>query len=164
MNHEYEGYAQDSFKMKRNFTITYGLRYSLYGVPYEKNGVQVVPVTPLSDYFAQRVWAQENGVPNSALPDAKVTYQIGGPVNQWTGLLPARQEALCAAPGSGLFARIRFSAGEDFRQRKRVAGRFRHRLRSLRRRSRSFFAERIARPGQHRRAAGKYQLQQHVPL
>jgi hypothetical protein len=89
VNHEYEGYAQDAFKWKRNFTITYGLRYSLYGVPYEKNGQQVVPQTPLSNYFAQRVWAQENGVPNSSLPDSLITYQIGGPVNHGPGYYPA---------------------------------------------------------------------------
>ena len=51
---EYEAYAQDAFKVSRNFTVTYGLRYSLYGVPYEKNGQQVVPQTPLSDYSRPR--------------------------------------------------------------------------------------------------------------
>ena len=42
---EYEGYAQDSFRWKRNLTVTYGLRYSLFGSPYEINGTQVVPQT-----------------------------------------------------------------------------------------------------------------------
>ena len=85
---EYEGYAQDSFKWKRNFTVTYGLRYSLFGVPYEKNGVQVVPQTPLSNFFADRVYAQANGIPGSALPDALISYKIGGPVNHGQDYYP----------------------------------------------------------------------------
>ena len=40
---EYEGYAQDSFKWKRNFTVTYGIRYSIFGVPYEKTGRRSSP-------------------------------------------------------------------------------------------------------------------------
>jgi hypothetical protein len=88
VDQEYEAYAQDTFKVTRNFTLTYGLRYSLYTVPYERNGQQVVPQTPLSEYFAQRVWAQANGVPNSSVPDAFVTYNIGGPVNHAPGYYP----------------------------------------------------------------------------
>ena len=107
VEHEYESYAQDSFKVTRNFTLTYGLRYSLYGVPYEKNGQQVVPQTPLSNYFAQRVWAQANGVPNSVVPDSMVTYQLGGPVNHGPGYYPmdpklfAPRLGLAYSPDSG---------------------------------------------------------------
>ena len=54
---EFEGYLQDSFKWKRNLTITYGVRYSLFGAPSEINGTQVVPQTSLSQYFAERVGA-----------------------------------------------------------------------------------------------------------
>ena len=36
---EYEFYVQDSFKWHRNFTVTYGIRYSNDQVPYERNGV-----------------------------------------------------------------------------------------------------------------------------
>lgn len=85
---EYEAYAQDSFKWKRNLTITYGLRYSLMGVPYEKNGQELIPQIPLSTYFAQRVYAQENGLPNSAMPDASVSYIPGGPGNNAPGYYP----------------------------------------------------------------------------
>jgi hypothetical protein len=118
---EYEGYAQDSFKWKRNFTVTYGLRYSLYGVPYEKNGVEVVPVTPLSNYFAQRVYAQENGIPNSQLSDALVTYQVGGPVNNGPGYYPldkklfAPRLALAYSPDSGSLLEKLFGKGSVLR-------------------------------------------------
>ena len=107
MNQEGESYAQDSFKIKRNFTLTYGLRYSLMGVPYEKNGQELIPQTPLSEYFAQRVFAQANGISNAAMPDASVTYQIGGPVNGKPGYYPldkglfSPRVALAYSPDSG---------------------------------------------------------------
>ena len=121
VENEYEGYAQDTFKVTRNFTLTYGLRYSLYGVPYEKNGQQVVPETPLSNYFAQRVYAQENGIPNSALADSLVTYKLGGPVNHGTGYYPldpklfAPRLALAYTPESGSLLEKIFGKGSVWR-------------------------------------------------
>ena len=35
--HEYDGYAQDTWKVRPNFTLTLGLRYQFNGVPYEEN-------------------------------------------------------------------------------------------------------------------------------
>jgi hypothetical protein len=87
-DHEYEGYIQDAFKWKRNITITAGIRYSLFGVPYEINGTQVVPQTSLNQYFADRAWAAANGVSNSTLPTSLVSYTLGGPVNNGAGYYP----------------------------------------------------------------------------
>jgi len=33
-----ETYAQDEFKLRSNFTLYYGLRYSYFGAPYDRNG------------------------------------------------------------------------------------------------------------------------------
>ena len=83
-----EFYVQDSFKMYPNLTITAGLRYSIFGVPYEGNGVEVVPVTSLSQYFADRNGGQALGIPNSLLPTSMITYKVGGPVNNGPGYYP----------------------------------------------------------------------------
>jgi len=121
INHEGEGYASDSFKWKRNFTLTYGLRYSLMGVPYEKNGQQLVPQTPLSEYFAQRVYAQANGIPNSAMPDALVTYVPGGPVNHGANYYPLDKKlfsprlGLAYSPESGSLLEKIFGKGSVWR-------------------------------------------------
>lgn len=53
-NEEYELYWQDSWRLKRNFTVTYGLRWSLMPPIYEANGVQVSTNVPLGDWFNLR--------------------------------------------------------------------------------------------------------------
>ncbi len=83
-----EGYIQDTWKVKPNLTITVGIRYSVYGVPYEANGVQVQPSVPINQYFAQRVGAGMYGIPNYALPDSYITYGVAGPVNKGPGFYP----------------------------------------------------------------------------
>ena len=85
---EYEEYAMDTFRWKRNLTLTYGLRYSLFGVPYEQTGNEVVPQNSLSEFFAERVGGQALGIPGYALSNALITYQAGGPVNNSKGYYP----------------------------------------------------------------------------
>ncbi len=106
-DHEYEGYVQDAFKWKPNLTITAGLRYSLSGVPYDVNGRQVVPQTPLNQFFADRLFAANNGIPNKDLATSLITYGLGGPVNNGPGFYPVDKKdfgprlALAYSPESG---------------------------------------------------------------
>jgi Carboxypeptidase regulatory-like domain len=120
-DHEYEGYIQDAFKIKPNLTITVGLRYSLSGVPYELNGTQVVPQTSLNQFFADRLYAAANGIPNSQLPSSLVTYQLGGPVNNGPGYYPldkndwAPRLAAAFSPSNGSWLEKIMGKGSAFR-------------------------------------------------
>lgn len=51
---EGEWYMQDTWKVKPNLTLTFGLRHSLLQPPYEANGQQVAPTFSLHDWFEQR--------------------------------------------------------------------------------------------------------------
>jgi Carboxypeptidase regulatory-like domain len=85
---EYEFYAQDSWRVKPNLTITYGLRYSLFSPPWETNGVEVTPhgdpvgggsPETLSKWFQDRATKMSNG--GSSVDDALLTYDLAGPAN-----------------------------------------------------------------------------------
>ena len=77
---EYEWYVQDSWRVKPNLTLTYGLRHSLYGPPWELNGLQVNPSMNLGDWYNIRGAAMQAGIPdNQAAP--KIAFALGGPVN-----------------------------------------------------------------------------------
>ena len=79
----YEFYAQDAWKLKPTFTLTLGLRYSLFSPPWETNGLEVVPSINLSDWFRQRGENQVNGIGSYA--DPAVSFQLGGKANGKSG-------------------------------------------------------------------------------
>lgn len=62
--HEFEWYAQDSYRLKPNLTITLGVRHSLLQTPYEVNGQQVGPTIDLQGWFANRAAAAQQGLGN----------------------------------------------------------------------------------------------------
>ena len=66
-NQEYEMYAQDSWKIRHNFTVTAGLRLSVMPPVYEANGQQISPSVPLSDWLAQRAQAAAQGLGQNSL-------------------------------------------------------------------------------------------------
>jgi hypothetical protein len=79
----YELYGQDSWKVKPNLTLTFGLRYSLFSPPWETNGLQVTPTRSLSDYFNSRGVGMLQGVPSNA--QAPLSFNLGGPANHGPG-------------------------------------------------------------------------------
>jgi hypothetical protein len=85
---EYEFYVQDSYRVKPNLTITYGLRYSLFSPPWETNGTEVTPKgfptgggapVTLSQWFQDRGTKMLTG--GSSVTDPILTYDLAGPAN-----------------------------------------------------------------------------------
>jgi hypothetical protein len=86
----YAIYAQDSWKIKPNLTLTYGLRYSIEPAPWETNGLQVTTTDTsgkplaLANWFNQRAANMANGIPSNQ--DPLISFALGGPKNGKTGL------------------------------------------------------------------------------
>ncbi|HXN52556.1 MAG TPA: TonB-dependent receptor [Candidatus Acidoferrum sp.] len=75
----WEMYAQDSWKVKPNLTVTAGLRYSLFSPPWETNGIQVAPNISLSDWFNLRGQNAMKGLGSNQTPP--LSFNLAGPAN-----------------------------------------------------------------------------------
>ena len=81
--YETEIYFQDTFRMRDDLTMTYGLRYQYYSVPYETGGLEALPDLGLADFFNPRAADAPNGSINA---NPFVTYNFGGKANNAAGL------------------------------------------------------------------------------
>ncbi|HEX3253735.1 MAG TPA: carboxypeptidase-like regulatory domain-containing protein, partial [Pyrinomonadaceae bacterium] len=107
---EYEGYFQDSWRMRPNFTLNYGIRWSTSTPVYERNGLQVVPNINLTDYFNQRVASSNAGVPFTD----PITFILGGKANNapgyykqdWNNWAPSISFAWSPDFGENLFGKV----------------------------------------------------------
>lgn len=98
----YELYGQDSWRMKSNLTVTYGVRWSLFPPPWEVNGFQASPTCDpaandpatggvgcpswsynLGTEFAHNSKAMTQGIGYDATP--LVSFVLGGPGNPGPG-------------------------------------------------------------------------------
>ena len=82
----YEFYAQDTWRIKPNLTLTYGLRWSLFPPPWETNGLQSASTFGLGTQFAQNVINMKKGIGYTAEP--AIAFNLSGPVNHGPGFLP----------------------------------------------------------------------------
>ena len=107
---EYEGYFQDSWRMRPNFTLNYGVRWSTSTPVYERNGLQVIPNVNLTDYFNQRVQSSFNGVPFTD----PISFVLGGKANNapgyykqdWNNWAPSVSFAWSPDFGDNLFGKV----------------------------------------------------------
>jgi len=109
---EYEFYIQDSWRMRPNLTITYGLRYELLSPPWETTGLQVAPNVNTSQWFNTRSQDMYKGIPSNA--DPVISLNLAGPANGKPGfynwdfknLAPRLGIAYLPSPKSGFLKRI----------------------------------------------------------
>lgn len=81
-----EAYFGDTWKMNRKLTVTYGVRYQFYSVPYETKGFESVPTAiPLKTFIQDRLAQQRNGnTSNTGLP--LYSFTLGGKANNGPNL------------------------------------------------------------------------------
>jgi hypothetical protein len=113
---ELEFYAQDAWRATANFTVTYGLRYTLLQPPYETHGNQVTPDPGLGDFFQQRAIAMEQGQTYSP----PISFALGGKANggqpywnwDYKDFAPRFAFAWSPSVSSGLLGALFGSAGK----------------------------------------------------
>ncbi|GAA3746857.1 carboxypeptidase-like regulatory domain-containing protein [Terriglobus aquaticus] len=80
-----EAYIGDTWKVTSDLTLTYGLNYQFFSVPYEVNGLESVNNSTFNDYFFARVAASAAGkTGNNAIP--LQSYVLGGKANNGPNL------------------------------------------------------------------------------
>ena len=80
---EYDLYLQDSWKIRSNLTLNYGVRYELMSPVWETDGQQVTPTFSLAQWFDQRAVNMEKGIPSNVSPN--ITFDLAGPKYGKTG-------------------------------------------------------------------------------
>jgi len=79
----YELYAQDSWRIKSNLTLTYGMRWEFFPPPWEVNGLQASPSVNLGQQFDQNVANMKKGIGYEGIHP--VSFTLGGAANNGSG-------------------------------------------------------------------------------
>jgi hypothetical protein len=111
--YETELYLQDTWRMKSDLTMTYGLRWQYYSVPYEVNGFQTTPNIDFATMYNTRAAAGQAGISgDNAAPT--VLYNFSGKANHtagyyhpdWRDFAPRLSFAYNPSSTSGLLGRL----------------------------------------------------------
>jgi len=76
-DNEFEYYIQDSWRVKPNLTLTFGMRHSFLQPPYEVNGQQLAPTFNTYDWFNKREQMAQLG----QIYEPVITYAPSGPMH-----------------------------------------------------------------------------------
>jgi hypothetical protein len=78
--YETELYLADSWKVRPNLTVNYGVTYQLFSVPYETRGLQSMETMTFNDYMKARI-AQSAASKTGANAVPLLSYVLAGKVN-----------------------------------------------------------------------------------
>lgn len=79
---ETEVYVQDTWKARKDLTLSYGLRYQYYSVPYETNGLEATSNLNFAQYITPRI---QNGLQGIANTDPVSVFNLAGKANHAPG-------------------------------------------------------------------------------
>jgi len=82
----YEFYGQDTWRIKPNLTLTYGLRWSFFPAPWETDGFQASTTFGLGTQFAQNARNMNQGIGYDAM--LPLSFSPSGPANNAAGFYP----------------------------------------------------------------------------
>jgi hypothetical protein len=104
----YEFYAQDTWRVKPNLTLTYGLRWSFFPAPWETNGLQTYPTSGLGTQFNQNVKNMNQGIGYGGM--GPIEFNLGRGPGFYplakTDVSPRISIAYSPRPARGMFKKL----------------------------------------------------------
>jgi len=112
-SNETELYLQNSWKARQDLTLTYGLRWQYYSVPYEINGLEALPSLDFAQAIQPRIASGAAGL-SGFFQNPIIQYSLGGKVNHgaplyhpdWHDFQPRLAFAYNPTGGEGWFGRL----------------------------------------------------------
>lgn len=111
--YETELYLQDTWRMRSDLAVTYGLRWQYYSVPYEVNGFETTPNIDFASMYNARAAAGQAGISGDGVVPT-VLYNFAGKANHapgyyhpdWRDFAPRLSFAYNPSVSSGFLGRI----------------------------------------------------------